>query len=72
MLFSGPLLQVSTAAMAVAIGVWGFTSARKDDLRFFFPKPQSALQWILCAVVTFEIATIVYLSFGRGLDWMGS
>jgi hypothetical protein len=71
MVCSGPLLQVSTAVIAVAVGAWGFASARRDGLRFSFPKPESALQWILCAVVTFEIATIVYLSFGRGLDWDG-
>lgn len=71
MLLSGPLLQGATAAIALALGGWGFTSTRKDGVRLFFPKPQSALQWILCTVVTVEIATMVYLSFGRGLDWDG-
>jgi hypothetical protein len=71
MVCSGPRLQVATAIIAVALGAWGIVSARKDGLRFSFPKPQGALQWILCAIVTFEMATIVYLSFGRGLDWDG-
>ena len=71
MLVSGSLLQVLTAVIAVAVGAWGFASARQDGVRFSLPRPQSALQWILCAAVACEVVTIFYLSFGRGLDWDG-
>ena len=71
MLFSGPLLQAATAVVALAVGAWGFASARKDGLRFSFPKPRSTLEWILGATVTFEIAVVVYVSFRHGLDWDG-
>ena len=71
MLVSGPLLQVATAVIALAVGAWGWSSARKQRLRFSFPRPQNLLEWILCAAITLEIATIFYLSFSRGLDWDG-
>lgn len=71
MFSSGPLLEVLTAGIALAVGAWGFALARKDGLRFAFPKPQGMLQLIFCSVITLEIATIIYLSCARGLDWDG-
>src|SRR5664279_2400181 len=71
MVSSGPMLQGLTAAIALTVGAWGVASARKDRVRFSLSKPQGALQWILCAAVTLEIATIIYLAFGRGLDCDG-
>lgn len=71
MLFSGPPLQVATAAIALAVGAWGWMSLRKAGGGLFFPRPQNALQLILGAVVALEIAVVVYSSFGHGLNWDG-
>lgn len=58
-------------SVAIALGSWGFVSARRNDLRISWPQPRNALQWMLAAVIAVEIAVITYLSFRHGLNWDG-
>jgi hypothetical protein len=68
---SGVPLQMFVAAAAVALATWGFASARKSRVRFSFPQPRNALEWILGGAIALEIGVMIYGSFGHGLGWDG-
>lgn len=68
---SGIPLQMFVATAAVALAAWGFASVRKRHVRFSFPKPHRALEWILGGVIALEVLVMIYGSFGHGLGWDG-
>lgn len=67
---SGILLQslVSAAALIVANLGWKY----RGKIRFTFPWPTRAIEWLLAGIIALEISLMVLLSLGRPFGWDGS
>ncbi len=68
---AGWMLMAVVSAVALALGAWGFNAVYRGRMCLSFPRPRTAVEWILSAVLAGECVLFSFLCFRRGLGWDG-
>ncbi len=68
---SGVGLRISVAIVCALLGGVGFGMARKTQVRFVLPMPRNMTEWLLVALITFELVNMTQFSFENALGWDG-
>ncbi len=68
---SGAALKYSVTAVAVALGILGVVSARREHWRLRFSSPRNAVEWMIAGAVTVEILLAFHAAFSSALGWDG-
>ncbi len=69
--FSGIALRVSVAMACALLGAAGFFIARRKQVHFVLPVPRNMTEWLLVALIIFELVNMVEFSFENPLGWDG-
>jgi hypothetical protein len=69
--FSGTSLRISIALLCAILGAVGYATARRTQVRFVMPIPRSLTEWLLVALIIFELINITQFSFENSLGWDG-
>ncbi len=71
MLVSGPVLQLGVAAIAIALAVAGYFACKSRQARFYCPRPQTPVEWLLVAVLVLQFGVMFQVALGHTLGWDG-
>jgi hypothetical protein len=71
MLLSGPVLQLGVAAIALAIAACGYFAFKRRQVRLFFPRPRTPVEWLLVAVIVLQCGLMFHVALGHELGWDG-
>ena len=71
MLVSGPLLQLGVGATAIGLGVAGYFNCTRRQMHFFWPRPQTLVEWLLVVVIALQCGVMFQTALGHTLGWDG-
>jgi len=67
----GQWLLLGMAILCGALGIVGFSLARTRLANFELSQPRNLMEWVLTALLFFEIAAISWITFKHTLGWDG-
>jgi hypothetical protein len=68
---SGAILQAVVVVACVTLGLLGWKAKQRGAAKFYFPRPASAVEWLIASLIAIEIATFFFVSFKHTLGWDG-
>jgi hypothetical protein len=71
LIVSGLALQVLVTATCLILGILGWRTKQRSQIRFSLPRPNNRLEWILAALLLVELVTIFFVSLKHTLGWDG-
>ena len=71
MFCSGFILQTVVTIECLALAILGWRAKQHANATFALPRSASVTEWILSAIVSVEIAVLLFVSFKHTLGWDG-
>jgi hypothetical protein len=68
---SGFALQSLVALLCLVLGFFGWRATQRTNVHFALPRPSSRLEWVLTAMLLFELLIIFFVSLKHTLGWDG-